>query len=91
MNDVTFTPHIVGGLNLDAFTGYFEITVEPHGPSVTFFVSDGIVTRSVPALKRFARKPATDAIDWYTRHPEYTIAFHPTTGLFSSLPTTLAW
>lgn len=53
---------------LSEFTGVVEAVV-PEAFEVTAFVSSGVISRTVPALKVNVGRDLRDFVDWYLRHP----------------------
>lgn len=53
-----------------AFTGRVAVRFGRLRTRVDFYVEDGIVKSSIPALKAFQQKPLSEVEDWYNRHPD---------------------
>jgi hypothetical protein len=64
-----------GKLPLDirsSFSGRVGVCFGKLHTRVDFYVEDGIVRSSLPALKKFNNAPLSEVEDWYNRHPDVT-------------------
>lgn len=54
----------------NAFSGRVGVRFGRTRTRVDFYVDNGIVRSSIPALKRFKNVPLSEVEDWYNRHPD---------------------
>jgi hypothetical protein len=53
-----------------SFSGRVGVRFGKTRTRVDFYVEDGIVRSSLPALKGFKDRPLSEVEDWYNRHPD---------------------
>lgn len=53
-----------------SFSGRVGVRFGKTHTRVDFYVQDGIVRSSIPALKKFKNVPLSEVEDWYNRHPD---------------------